>query len=140
MKYFILQPEVAGGLGEHTVMDTTVHPPVVSRLHYEFGGWLGDDLLESFPCYIVTARLKEALVEAGVSGCTFDAVEVSKSDDFKELYPDRELPQFFWLKVHGRPGVNDCGSTPEAQLVVSELCLQTTKTFNLAHCDIEPYL
>ena len=36
MKYFYIQPEVAGGLGKNTVMDRSVHPPIVSRLHYEF--------------------------------------------------------------------------------------------------------
>ena len=140
MKYFLLQPEVAGGLGENTVMSTTVHPPLVSRLHYEFEGWLGDDLLESFPCHLVTARLRDALVEAGVSGCKFDTVEISKSDEFEEMYPDRELPRFFWLKVDGRPGVDDCGLTSKAQLVASERCLQIMKGFNLANCDTEIYV
>jgi hypothetical protein len=36
MKYFYIQPEVAGGLGKNTVMDRSVHPPIVSRLHHEF--------------------------------------------------------------------------------------------------------
>ena len=27
-----VEPEVAGGLGEHTEMTTTVHPPLVTRL------------------------------------------------------------------------------------------------------------
>lgn len=42
VKYFYLEPEVSGGLGDDAIMDTGVHPPVVTRLHYEFDGWLGD--------------------------------------------------------------------------------------------------
>lgn len=45
MKYFYIEPEVAGGLGRNTVMNRAVHPPVVSKLHYHFDGWLGDVLL-----------------------------------------------------------------------------------------------
>jgi hypothetical protein len=45
MKYFYVEPEVAGGLGERTVMDRSTHPPVVKRLHYQLEGWLGDAIL-----------------------------------------------------------------------------------------------
>lgn len=138
--YFYLEPEVAGGLGEHTVMDTSVHPPLVSRLHYEFEGWLGDDLLESFPCYIVTARLREGLESAGTSGCTFDDVEVSKSDTFEELYPGRELPTFYWLRVEGGAGADDFGIAADHRLVASERILDLIKAnYRLNQCDIEPY-
>ena len=39
LAYYILEPAVAGGLGEGTVMDSTVHPPRAERLHYEFEDW-----------------------------------------------------------------------------------------------------
>jgi hypothetical protein len=54
MEYFQIAPEVAGGWGRNTVMDRSIHPPHVTKLHFEFDGWLGDVLLESFPCYIIT--------------------------------------------------------------------------------------
>ena len=44
--FFILAPEVAAQMGERTDLDTTVHPAMVRRLHLQFNGWLGDDLLE----------------------------------------------------------------------------------------------
>jgi hypothetical protein len=47
---------VAGGYGEDAILDTSVCPERVERLHYEFDGWLGDDLLESFPVFIITER------------------------------------------------------------------------------------
>ncbi|MEM6568382.1 MAG: hypothetical protein AAF957_08220 [Planctomycetota bacterium] len=46
MSFHTLEPEVAGDLGPRTVADTSTHPPAVSRLHYEFAGWLADSLLE----------------------------------------------------------------------------------------------
>ncbi|APF85630.1 hypothetical protein HI806_01945 [Ralstonia solanacearum] len=56
MNYFFLEPEVAGALGENTVLDASTHPPRVEKLHFEFSGWLGDAILESFPCVIATLR------------------------------------------------------------------------------------
>jgi hypothetical protein len=58
---WVLCPEVAAELGGNTVMDAFAHPPKVSRLHLRFMGWLGDDLLETFPCFLVTSRLAKAL-------------------------------------------------------------------------------
>lgn len=54
MKFYILDPEVAGGLGTQTEIDSSVHPPLVKRLHYELDAWMGDDLVQTFPCYLVT--------------------------------------------------------------------------------------
>lgn len=46
--YKLIEPEVAGSLGKETELDSSVFPPHVKKLHYEFDGWLGDDILESF--------------------------------------------------------------------------------------------
>lgn len=40
MKHHIIEPEVAGGLGEGTIMSRNTHPPIVTRLHYKFDGGL----------------------------------------------------------------------------------------------------
>lgn len=137
--YYMLSPEVAGGLGERTIMDSSAHPPRVQRLHYEMEGWLGDALLESFPCFIVTSRAKDALIGLSASGCVFDSVEVSKSPTFEELYPDRQLPPFSWLKIHGRPGADDLGLSEDHRLVVSSRVLDVLKSLDLANCDISEY-
>jgi hypothetical protein len=139
MTYYALEPEVAGHLGDRAVVDRSVHPPVVQRLHYEFDGWLGDDLIESFPSFIATRGLRERLAESGLSGCQFDDVEVSKSDIFQEIHPDRELPEFAWLKVVGRAGMDDFGLSPDHRLVVSQRGLDVLKSFKLDHCDTEQY-
>ncbi len=109
MKYFYIEPEVAGGLGENTVLDTSVHPPIVSRLHYELDGWLGDVLLESFPCFIITKDAKTKLQTIGAAGIRFDDVEITTSALFLGIYPNRKLPEFFWLQIEGKPGRDDFG-------------------------------
>ena len=45
MTYYHLEPEVAGGIGERTVLDRSGPRLRATSLHYEFDGWLGDDLL-----------------------------------------------------------------------------------------------
>ena len=68
MHTVVLEPDVAGGWGSHTIADASVDPPLVSRLRCHFDGWLGDDLLESFPCFIATARFSAALERAHLTG------------------------------------------------------------------------
>jgi hypothetical protein len=57
MTWFRLGPEVPGGWGEYTQADVSVHPPVVTALHVQFAGWSGADLVESFPCFLLSHRL-----------------------------------------------------------------------------------
>ena len=106
MNYFVLEPEVAGSLGPHTVMDRNSHPPVVAHLHYEFDGWLGDAIVESFPCFLVTEELWKRLSQAGALGALEAAAEVSTSSQFFEVNPTVELPKYVWLQVTGRAGVD----------------------------------
>ena len=139
MSFIVLGPEVAGGHGPKTLADRTVHPPRVARLHYELAGWLGDDLLESFPCFVVTARLADRLASVRLSGFRLDDVLITTSDEFKELYPARSLPDFRWLKITGRPGVDDFGLTPDQRLVVSDAALAVLGTLQITHAEQSPY-
>jgi hypothetical protein len=139
MKYFYLEPEVSGGLGDDTVMDTDVHPPVVSRLNYEFDGWLGDVIVTSFPCYLVTEDAKEKILENGFSGATFDQVEVTTSELFEEMQPDLKLPPFVWLKVDGKAGHDDFGLAKDHRLVVSESVLDVLRPMGIANALVEPF-
>ncbi|HCO21570.1 MAG TPA: hypothetical protein DIT97_00290 [Gimesia maris] len=134
--YFLLRPEVAGQLGEETEMDTSVSPPRVDTLEYEFEDWLGDDLLETYPCFIVTEKLKKFLMASELSGFEIAPVIVSKSDIFDDLYEGSELPEFYWLKITGQPN-DDFTLSPKAELIVSERCLNILKDFQLDNCEIE---
>lgn len=135
---FILEPEVAGGWGEGTVADTSVHPPVVHELVYEFAGWLGDDLLESFPCFIVSSRLAGELSRAGLTGYRLAPVAVIKSSQFAELEPTVALPEFHWLQVTGQPGRADFWLSESHQLVASDTALSVLKHCALNECGVEP--
>jgi hypothetical protein len=137
MRYFLLSPEVAAmGLGKNTQLDRSVHPPIITHLHYDFDVWLGDDLLECFPCFVSTRRLANAISEARLTGLEFGPVEITTSGLFRDLYPDSNLPEFLWLKVQGKSGKDDFGLDKDGRLVVSEHALHILKNKNLEHCDV----
>lgn len=137
MRYFYIEPEVSGELGGGTSMDTTVHPPKVEKLNYEFSSWLGDDLIESFPCYIVSERLADKLKQSHFSGFVFDDVTVTKSSDFNDISTIKHLTRFYWLKVNGKPFEDDVSISEDSRLLVSEELLNVMFNFNFNYADIE---
>jgi hypothetical protein len=140
MKFHVISPEVAGGWGENTVVaDRAVHPPVLSKLHYEFDGWLGDVLLTSFPVFIVSESARRKLEAIGATGVKFDDMEVTVSEQFRDIYPDRELPRFFWLKIDGIAGKHDFGIVPICDLVISERVLHALRSLGISHAEIEDF-
>ena len=140
MKYFYVEPEVAGGLGENSLVDRSVHPPVVSALHYRFDGWPEDALLESFPIFIVSAVAKEDLAEMRASGVRFDQAEITTSDQFEELYAGRQLPKFVWLRIVGKAGQDDFGIAPDGRLVVSERALEALRGLGISNASVSPFI
>ena len=141
MDYYALAPEVAGALGERTVMDSSVHPPLVARLHYEIDyGWLGDELLEAFPCYIVSDTIAANLAESGLGAFELHDADVTLTPEAQEDRAGEPVPLFRWLRVSGIAGRDDLGVTGGGRLVVSERTLALLRTGVLDHCDADPYL
>jgi hypothetical protein len=139
MNYFYVEPEVAGGLGERTVLDRSVHPPIVNRLHYELEGWLGDAILESFPAFVVTEEAKASLLRIGATGGFFDNAEVTVTHQFEELYPGLKLPSFVWLKPEGKAGQDDIGAAADGRLVLSQRALDTLSSLGISNALVEPF-
>ena len=137
--FWCIEPEVSGSLGDGTIMDSSIHPPKISKLNYEFSGWLQNDLIESFPCFIVTENLKNCIDKMNYSGVYFDEVQITKSDEFKILYPKLELPKFFWMRINGLAREDDFGLSNDYRLVVSNDVFNTFKHFNISEADFEEY-
>lgn len=139
MTYFVLQPEVTGGLGPASVGDLRARPPQLVKFNYEFDVWLGDPLIEAMSNFIVTDTLKNRLIDARASGVRFGEVEVTKSGEYQDRYPDRPLPSFSWLQVTGRAGKDDFGLSTSGDLIVSERILNLLKASGLDHCEAFEY-
>ena len=140
MRYFYIEPEVAGGLGKSTVMDADKHPPVVKDLNYELDGWLGDAILESFPSFIVTEKAKDELLKIGVTGVEFKDVKITTSIIFNEMYPNVRLPVFLWMLPTGKAGIDDVSVEVDGRLVVSQRVLDSLAALNLENADVYPWI
>ena len=136
MKYFVLEPEVAGGLGPGTVMDRSTHPPKVERLHYEIQGWLGDVLLESFPCFIVTRDAADEMKKVGLSGARFEGAKITLSPEFMELDAGRVVPEFVRLMPQGEIGTDDICVMKDGRIVVSDRALHVLEKMGIKNCHI----
>lgn len=152
MKLFELEPEVAGGFGKNTVISNFDNVrlkrerPVVTHLHYEFLGWLGDEILEATPCFIVTENLVESIQKSGLKGFKFVDVEISVTEEFEEIYPGRDLPNFRRILPEGTIEVNgdsfknwsghDFCLSQNSMLVVSEKALAILKKHKFEYCDV----
>ena len=141
--FYCVRPEVAGqAVVKGDESDSS------AKLHYEFDGWLGDELLESVVQYIVTDELLNELRADDLTGYWVGEVEVSKSPKFEHRNSGKELPEFHWLRVRGTSRVDDFGIDERYfeeydsygdVLVVSEGALSVLRERQLAHADIELY-
>tara|TARA_B100001989_G_scaffold250165_1_gene226782 strand:- start:979 stop:1392 length:414 start_codon:yes stop_codon:yes gene_type:complete len=134
--FYHIYPEVPARFGDNTVMNTSCHPPIVSKLHLIFDGWLGDEILETFPCFFVTNDLANSLKENKLSGFSLDTMETEVSFEFKQLYQDKQLSEFLWLKIDGTAKEDDFG-IDDKKLVISEKALSVLKKHQFEYCDIE---
>ena len=78
MKYFILEPEVAGGIGKKSkILYENSKIKEVLFLDYEFEGWLGDDILTTHPCFIISKSLCDIIKVSDLKGYQLQKIDVS---------------------------------------------------------------
>lgn len=139
MTSYVVEPEVAGGLGENSVLDHSTTPMTVTRVHYELEGWLGSQLITSHPVYLASDRFVEVMTGAGLTGFTTDTAEVTLTDIGAEFVDADTLPHFVWFKVTGRIGTDDFALDAKADLVVSERALALVQPLLGAEVFVEEY-
>ncbi|MBP3041172.1 hypothetical protein J9303_17040 [Bacillaceae bacterium Marseille-Q3522] len=154
MKLYFLEPEVSGGHGEHTVYGTEEDiakegiSGKVKFLHYQFEGWLGDDILESTPAFIVSSLLETELKNSNFKDYKLEKCLITTSDEFKEMYPNKGIPLFSRFIPLGKVEVEEenfnnwsghhfCLS-PKGELVVTQEALNFLKRASIDHCYITP--
>lgn len=142
MRFFSLGPEAAGELGANTIGNTKERPHRIERLHLELTFWPEDDLIDAYT-YVCTKKLAETLTATTLTGFRIDQIyEISKGDQFEisaNHQRGNQLPEFVWLKITGKAGVDDFGLVQgpcALPLVVSERALQVLKACELNHCKV----
>jgi hypothetical protein len=147
-RLYLLNPEVAGGFGDRSIIEyQNGRLKNVKFLNYEFNVWLGDELLTSTPCFVVTKFLANNIIKNQMTGCVFENLIVTKSDEFKEFYPHKRLPDFVRLLPTGIVEIEDnrirnwsghdfC-LNKGLYLLVTKNALDVISNHEIAHCKIE---
>lgn len=148
MMMYRLDPEVAGEIGENSeiIYENGMIKDIL-HLHYEMMGWLGDELLTQTPCFLVSEALADSLLNSTLSGYQLEKVEVTKSEEFQDLYPNKNLPNFLRLLPLGKVKLNnqiiiewsgdDFCLDDDIELVVSKDALLIIKKHMIDNCDIK---
>lgn len=143
MKYYLLKPEVAGEIGNNSNLvyeDGKIKE--VPFLEYRFIGWLGDELLTTHPCFIVTKELKKDIVNANLKGMVFGDVSITFSDEFHEAFDIVCLPEFVRIICNKSYENNinnlkdDFYTNKYHELIVSEKALRVIKCHQINNCTI----
>lgn len=151
MKFFKVRPEVPGSIGERSRV--TYENGVIKEihdLHFEFDGWLGDELVTSYPLYLMTEELANQLLETDLTGYIIKDAEISQSDIFDELQPDTILPNFKWLIPVGKltfegtyvqewSGHDICLGNYGVDLFFTERAYAFFQQFQLSYCKFTEY-
>lgn len=89
---------------------------------------------------MVSERLRREIDSEQLSGVTFEECLVTKSPMFEGLYQRRDIPRFYWMKIHGCGGNEDFAIANNLRLVVSPKALQVLESFHIENADIEDYI
>ena len=145
MMLYLLECEVAGGLGEDTIIDAQKN---ILYLDYEFAGYMGDEILETIASFVVTFNLAKDIENNNLSGYQFQKIGISTNEGFYDFNQEEEIKDFgLRLMPIGTVKVNKdntyqtwtgedfCLSDTKC-LVVTERALNVLKKHKMNYCEI----
>jgi len=132
-----LDPQVAGELGEGTLLDSSTHPPIVSRVDYVLDLPQADEFIQSFPVFLVSDGLGARLQAGGLTGFTLAEASVRPSENYLALYGEAPHRQYLWMNVTGSPGQADTWLDASFQVCVSDRMLAILEASELSDCLVE---
>ena len=147
MNYYLLYPEVAGELGDGSeVVYEDGQIKEVIFLEYNFMGWLGDELLTTHPCFIVTESLQNDIILNGLTGVKFNNIAMTFSNEFRDMCGNRKVPKFVQMICNDLYESNvenlqkDFYLNKYKDIIVSEKALSVLRQHKIDMCDIEKYI
>lgn len=139
MKYYTLEPDVPGSVADPRSIIQNYD--TIQSIHYIFDCWPEDDILTSYPVYIVRKNLAKEFGNSNLTGFSIKACEVSKGKQFAIASPGcGKLPLYEWLHVSGRAGIDDFGITQNLRLAISESVVDTLIEFRVSNSKITELL
>ncbi|MFA6555291.1 MAG: hypothetical protein WCT03_02625 [Candidatus Obscuribacterales bacterium] len=147
MKFFQFSPQCAGTTGDETICpDWSARPVILHKLQFELESWPEDDLIEAtIQGYAGTTTLADAINLAGLTGVTFDRLDMIKGDQFwlwENEHQGETIPEYLWFKFPGIAGKDDFGQVAIKgifDLIVSEKTLAVLKQFKIENCRIKDF-
>ncbi len=134
---YILEPLVAGELGEETVLDAGTHPPLVRSVEFVLDSPTEEDLVESFPVFLVSEQLGASLTAAGLVGFTLDDANVHPSTQYVAVYGDLPHKAYRWLRlISSSP--SDCWLDEGYRLCVSDRMYSVIARHKMEGCEVTP--
>jgi hypothetical protein len=130
---YVLEPLVAGELGDGTELDTSTHPPHVRKLDYVLDLPTEEDLIESFPVFLVSEELAAALTAANFGGFRLDDAEVRKSDQYALWRGDLPHKRYRWLRPASSASA-DCWLDEHNRLCVSDRMYAVVASHRIDRC------
>jgi hypothetical protein len=132
---YVLEPLVAGALGEGTELDASTHPPRVRKLEYVLDFPTEEDLIESFPVFLVSDKLAAALTAANLNGFRLDHAEVRTSDQYGLWRGNVPHKRYRWLRPD-LSGSADCWVDEQHRLCVSDRMYAVISSHRIDRCDV----
>lgn len=134
---FVLEPHVAGELGIGTRLDPTVHPPQIDAVEYVLDSPSADDLIESFPVFLVSEELGTRLEAAKLHGFALADADVVASPEYRAAYGAAPHKPYRWLRIQPTAAA-DCWTDRTGRLCVSDRMMRVLQQADLSNCEIEP--
>lgn len=144
MRFYKLEPEIAGEIGDNSIIQyKNGKISKVKYLEFRFTDWLGDELISTHPCYIITENLKKEILLNKLKGIQFQDILISFSDDFFELNDSIEIPNFVRIiceNIYEEKNddiVQDFYVNKYKELIISENALNVFRNHTLNNCVIQ---
>jgi hypothetical protein len=132
-----LDPQVAGELGAGTVLDSSTHPPAVSHVDLTLDYPDADELIQSFPVFLVSESLGSRLQAADLTGFSLTGASVRPSENYLAVYGAAPHPHYLWMQVTGVAGTADCWLGDSLQVCVSDRMMEILEAVALSDCSVE---
>ena len=144
IEFYLLSAEVPGYPGNNC--KPAPHADVFTHLDYELDDFPHDCIFVTVFEHVIEERLADRLNKVDFTGAEIKEVEISFTEEYERHTSqnrNKKLPKYRWLKVTGKPGVDDFGieknGNPVSGLVVSKRVYDLIESFKLEWCDVYDY-
>lgn len=137
MKYYIITPATEAETGEEAIFSTGDKPRKIVFLHVYLVNYPESELLQAYPAFLVTRKLRSAMESLGISGVKFLPCKVSKDPQYDDYSFTSDLPEVFGMEPCGVENINDIVSYNEAEFKASERFVMLLKSFAHDGCRFE---